>query len=74
MTKLSPMSGRKLVKILNKLGYREVRQRGSHIRLVCAGKRSVTVPDYPSIDKTLIRKILRDVELSVEEFDNLKGK
>ncbi len=72
MVKLPPISGRELIKTLSNIGYREVRQRGSHIRLSCPGRRSVTVPDYTSIDKSLIRKILRDAEISMEEFEKLK--
>ena len=68
MAKLPIISGRQLIKILSKLGYREVRQRGSHIRLACSGRKSITVPDYKVIDKSLLRKILRDAELTIEEF------
>jgi len=68
MTKLPIISGRQLIKILSKLGYREVRQRGSHIRLSCPNRKSITIPDYKVIDKSLLRKILRDAELTVEEF------
>jgi len=38
MAKLPIISGRQLIKILSKLGYREVRERGSHIRLSCQNK------------------------------------
>ena len=71
MAKLPIISGRQLIKVLFKLGYREVRQRGSHIRLSCPDKKSVTIPDYKVIDKSLLRKILRDVELTVEEFTQI---
>jgi predicted RNA binding protein YcfA (HicA-like mRNA interferase family) len=48
-----------------------VRQRGSHIRLACPGRPSITVPDYKVVGRGLLRKILRDAELSVEEFVRL---
>ncbi len=32
MTKLVPISGRKLCKILEKLGFQKIHQRGSHVR------------------------------------------
>ena len=52
------------------MGYRVIRQKGSHIRLDCSalGKKRVTVPDYKSIDKSLLMKILRNAELTPEEF------
>lgn len=71
MIKLPILSGRELIKILSKLGYQEIRQRGSHIRLARPGKKSVTIPNYKTIDISLLRKILRDVELSAEEFKKL---
>ena len=71
MAKLPIISGRQLIKALSKLGYREVRQRGSHIRLACLGRKSITVPDYKVIDKSLLRKIFRDAELTTEDFYKL---
>ena len=68
MPKLPIISGRQLIKVLSKLGYREVRQRGSHIRLSCPNRKSITIPDYKVIDKSLLRKILRDAELTTENF------
>jgi predicted RNA binding protein YcfA (HicA-like mRNA interferase family) len=71
MSRLRVVSGREIVKALARAGYYEVRQRGSHIRLSCAGKRSITVPDHKVVGRGLLRKILRDAELSVEEFEEL---
>ena len=71
MPQLPLLSGREIIKILAKLGYREIRQRGSHIRLSCTDKRPVTVPDYKEIDRSLLRKIMRDAEISVDEFIKL---
>lgn len=69
MFRLPLLSGREVIKALRKIGYREIRQRGSHIRLSCHGKKSVTVPDYKIISKGLLRKILRDAEILPNEFD-----
>jgi predicted RNA binding protein YcfA (HicA-like mRNA interferase family) len=68
---LSILSGRAIVKALAKVGYQEVRQRGSHIRLACSGKRSITVPEHKVVGRGLLKKILRDAELSAEEFMKL---
>jgi predicted RNA binding protein YcfA (HicA-like mRNA interferase family) len=59
------------VKALAQMGYSEVRQRGSHIRLSCTGKKSITIPDHKVIGRGLLKKILRDAELSVEAFVEL---
>lgn len=71
MTQLPILSGREIIRALANIGYRAVRQRGSHIRLSCPERRSVTVPNYPRVSRGLLRKILRDVELSPEEFTGL---
>ena len=54
MPPLPLLSGRKLVRILGNLGYRVVRQRGSHMRLACPGRKPVTVPDCKTIDRFLL--------------------
>jgi predicted RNA binding protein YcfA (HicA-like mRNA interferase family) len=71
VAKLPILSGRALVKALAKVGYKEVRQRGSHIRLERAGKNLITVPDHKVIGRGLLRKILRDAELSPDAFGRL---
>jgi len=38
------------------------------MRLACPGRKSITVPNYRTIDRLLLLKILRDAELSREEF------
>ncbi|HEY4496047.1 MAG TPA: type II toxin-antitoxin system HicA family toxin [Candidatus Paceibacterota bacterium] len=74
MPKIPILSGDIIVKVLEKIGYFRTRQRGSHIRLKHETRRSVTVPVYKTIGKGLLRKILRDGELTVEEFVSLMGK
>ena len=74
MTKLPILSGREIIKTLSKIGYVEFRQRGSHIRLVCDRRKPITVPNYKSVDRSLLIKILRDAELTPEEFEGLRNK
>lgn len=71
MADLPILAGQAIVRALGKIGYREVRRRASHIRLSCPGRRPVTVPDYRAVSRGLLRKILRDAELSPEEFAKL---
>ena len=72
--KLPVVSGRQVVRVLERVGYRVVRQRGSHIRLRDASNPNhlpVTVPDHRTVKSGLLRKILRDADLSVDEFVDL---
>ena len=68
MTELPLLSGEKIVRALSRAGYSVARQRGSHIRLTHPSREPVTVPAYKQIDRSLLRKILRDDDLSPEEF------
>lgn len=74
MARLPILSGKEIIKVLKKINYYQVRRRGSHIRLACPNKKSVTVPDYQIISRGLLRKILRDAEISIEEFLKLLSK
>ena len=71
MTRLPLLAGREIIKALERIGYREVRQRGSHVRLQCGDRNSVTVPMYSTVSHGLLRKILRDAELTSLEFQRL---
>lgn len=70
-SKLPMVSGRQVVKVLESIGYRVVRQRGSHIRLRDESDPEhlpVTVPAHKVVKPGLLRKIIRDAGLTVEEF------
>lgn len=60
MSGLPLLSGKEIIKALAKVGYRPLRQRGSHIRLSCPGRKSVTVSNYRIVGHGLMRKILRE--------------
>ena len=69
--KLPRLSGREVVKILSKLGFKIARQRGSHIILVKEsekGKKGVVVPNHKEIDKGTLLEIIRQAGLTREEF------
>ncbi len=74
MPKLSPINSNKLVKILKKLSFEELGQKGSHLRLGHEDGRRTTVPMHAgeNVGKGLLRKILRDVNVSLEEFERLR--
>lgn len=71
MSKIPLVSGRKVVKVLARVGYEEVRQKGSHVRLHHCSKKPLTVPDHKILGKGLLRKILRDAEISLDDFKEL---
>jgi predicted RNA binding protein YcfA (HicA-like mRNA interferase family) len=71
MPKLPAISGNQAVKCFEKTGYQVVRQRGSHIRMrhkSDSAKQPLTIPRHKVLGKGLLRKLLRDAELTIEEF------
>jgi predicted RNA binding protein YcfA (HicA-like mRNA interferase family) len=61
---------REVVSILERLGFVEVRQRGSHKQYRHPDGRCTTVPFHAGRDVSplLLRQIVKDIGLSVEEF------
>jgi predicted RNA binding protein YcfA (HicA-like mRNA interferase family) len=55
------------------LGFRQERQKGSHVFYRHPDGRTTTVPSHPGRDLTrpLVREILREIEVSPEEFVEL---
>jgi len=76
MTPLTIISAKKMAAILNHLGFECIRQRGSHAYYKHPDGRSVALPMHSNEDlgRGLIRHILRDIELSVEEYEVLRQK
>jgi len=70
MTCLPRLKGKELVRLLEKIGFEIVRTRGSHVFLRHADGRVTTVPVHSGeiIGPGLLRSILRDAELSVEDL------
>jgi predicted RNA binding protein YcfA (HicA-like mRNA interferase family) len=59
-----------VIAILEKLGFKEVRQRGSHKQFRHSDGRGTTVPFHAGrdISPILLRQIARDIGLTVEEL------
>ena len=62
-----------MVAALLKIGYERDRQKGSHIvlRQVTYPHRRVVVPDHREVAKGTLRKIIKQVGLTIEEFKQL---
>ncbi|MBI2204051.1 MAG: type II toxin-antitoxin system HicA family toxin [Candidatus Rokubacteria bacterium] len=61
---------REVAALLERLGFVGVRQRGSHRQFRHPDGRGTTVPFHPGrdISPTLLRKIARDIGITVEEL------
>jgi predicted RNA binding protein YcfA (HicA-like mRNA interferase family) len=70
MTRFPRAKGKEIVRALEKAGFFVDRTRGSHVFLKNPDGRATVVPVHSgeTIGPGLLRAILRDVELPVEEF------
>ena len=70
MGNLPTLKPREVAALLEGLGFAEVRQRGSHKQYRHADGRGTTVPFHAGrdISPTLLRKIAKDIGLTVEHF------
>jgi len=70
MTRLRPISSRELCKKLSRIGFFLVRQKGSHTFWEHEDGRSTVVPIHKGEDigKGLLKSILNDIDISVDEF------
>ena len=70
MTRLPVVGFRKMGKVLLRLGFRAVRQKGSHVFYRHPDGRTTTLPNHPGRDlaRPLVREILREIEITPEQF------
>ncbi len=74
MSKLPSISGKECVKALEKISFYQKRRESSHIIM----RRDepfaqVVVPDHDEIAKGMLQAIIRDIDLTMEEFITLLG-
>ncbi len=70
MPTVPPLKPQEVIAILRRLGFAEVRQRGSHKQFRHADGRGTTVPFHSGreISPTLVRKIAQDIGVDVVDF------
>ena len=70
MSNLPVLSSVRLIKILRKIGFEQVRQKGSHAFFAHRDGRTTVVPVHKGRDigKGLLREILKEIEISADEF------
>ncbi len=73
MTRLPSLTGREVIKALEKAGFEVFRQKGSHVYLKHPDGRATVVPVHKgeSIGKGLLMGIIKDTELGRDEFIRL---
>ena len=73
MSKLKLINAQRMEKLLLRSGFVKVRQKGSHAFYRHPDGRVTTVPHHKAkaLARPLIREILREIEISVDEYNSL---
>jgi predicted RNA binding protein YcfA (HicA-like mRNA interferase family) len=67
MPKLPPLSGREIVRALERLGFEQAAQSGSHVKLRRDGI-SCIVPLHREVKRGTLAGILRQAQVAAEDF------
>ena len=69
MPQLPVISGADAVKKIERAGWKVDRQKGSHVMMTKPGSMvTLSVPQHRELDRGLLRALIRDAGLTVEEF------
>ena len=71
MSRLPVVSGKEVIKALAKLGYWIRDRESSHVHLRHSIRKPLTIPAHKEIARGTLRAIIREAELTVEEFRKL---
>ena len=66
--KLPLLSGRQVVRTLERLGFVEVNRKGSHVKMKHEDGRMIVFPFHDEVDRFTLKGALRDAEIDVDEF------
>jgi predicted RNA binding protein YcfA (HicA-like mRNA interferase family) len=70
MSKLKIITSIEMCKLLENEGFIAVRQKGSHCFYRHADGRTTVVPIHATdLDRTLVRKILNDIDMTVDDYN-----
>jgi len=72
MTRPKLCSGVEAVQKFQRLGWLVARQKGSHVMMVREGYRyTLSVPQHKELGIGIIRKLVRQAEITVEQFNEI---
>ena len=68
--KLPLLSGKQVVKTLERLGFVEIHRKGSHVKMKHNDGRLIVFPFHDEVDRFTLKGALRDAEIQLEDFIN----
>ncbi len=72
MSRLKLIDAKTMEKLLLRLGFEKVRQKGSHAFYRHSDGRTTTVPHHKSrvLARPLIREILREIKITIDDYNS----
>jgi predicted RNA binding protein YcfA (HicA-like mRNA interferase family) len=72
MSKLKIITSIQMCKLVESLGFVAIRQKGSHRFYRHDDGRTTIIPMHVGdLDRSLVRKMLRDMEITIDEFNDI---
>jgi len=72
MSRLKIITSAQMCKLLENIGFVDIRQRGSHKFYRHSDGRTTVVPMHAGdLDRSLIRKILKDIDVTIEQYNEI---
>jgi len=73
MASLPVLSGKEVVRVFGRFGWRIVRQSSSHIIMTKEGEiATLSIPDHKEVAKGTLRSLIRAANLTIDEFVKAK--
>lgn len=66
--KLPLLSGRQVLRALERLGFVEVNRKGSHVKMRHEDSRMIVFPFHDEVDRFTLKGALRDADVDMDEF------
>lgn len=66
--KLPLLSGKQVVRALERLDFVEVTRKGSHVKMKHEDGRLIVFPFHDEVDRFTLKGALRDAEIEVDDF------
>ena len=66
--RLPLLSGREVLRGLERLGFIEVHRKGSHVKMKHKDGRLIVFPFHDEVDRYTLKGALRDAEIDIEHF------
>jgi len=66
--KLPLLSGKQIVRTLERLGFAEDHRKGSHVKMKHEDGRMIVFPFHDEVDRFTLKGALRDAEIDLGEF------